>query len=112
MGIELMLFGIQQLVLPEDVSKAVFEGMKQEVTNRAKRYEAEGKAQAAEIRAKAIAARERILAFTRRRVDAVRNEADRKVSELYPGPSRSIKSCGSFWTSSRRWKSCCGLMRR
>jgi len=82
-GVEIKMFGIKQLALPEEVTKAVFEAMKKTEEIKAKNYQAEGEAKAAEIVAQAHATRQRILAMTRRRVVAIRNQAQAEVSRIY-----------------------------
>ncbi|MCP4248410.1 MAG: hypothetical protein GY778_15290 [bacterium] len=82
-GVEIRMFGIKQLALPQEVSKAVFASMKETEETKAKKYQAEGEAEAAEIIAQAAAARQRILAVTRRKVDAIRNDAQAEVSRIW-----------------------------
>ena len=82
-GVELVTFGIKQLVLPEDVSESVFTAMKELEENKAKNYEAEGEAKAAEILADARAKQQRIPALAKRKVDAIHSEGQREVSEIY-----------------------------
>lgn len=82
-GVDVKLFGIKQLVLPEEVTNAVFENMKKHEETTAKKYEAEGEAKAAEIRARAQAQQQRIMAVAKRKVDGIQNEAQAKVSEIW-----------------------------
>ncbi len=82
-GVELAMFGIKQLVLPEDVTQSVFTAMKELEENKAKNYEAEGDAKAAEILADARAKQQRILALAKRKVDSIHSEGQREVSEIY-----------------------------
>ncbi len=82
-GIEINMFGIKQLVLPEEVSKAVFESMKKTQERLAKRYQAEGEARAAEILADAMAKQQRILAVAKRKVDAIRNQGEVEVGKIW-----------------------------
>lgn len=82
-GVDVKLFGIKQLVLPEEVTNAVFDNMKKHQETTAKRYEAEGDAKADEILAEAKAAEQRIMAVAMRKVDSIHNEAQAKVSEIW-----------------------------
>jgi membrane protease subunit HflC len=82
-GIDLKAFGITRLTLPETVTNAIFDSMKQSVAKKAQTYQAEGSAQAQQIMASAEAARERIMAVAIRKVDEIRNEGNRRVSEIY-----------------------------
>ncbi|MHC4089931.1 MAG: SPFH domain-containing protein [Planctomycetota bacterium] len=68
-GVDIKMFGIKQLGLPEEVTKSVFESMKTTEETKAENYKAEGEAKAAEIVASATAARQRILAVTKRKVE-------------------------------------------
>ncbi len=82
-GVDVKLFGIRQLVLPEEVTNAVFDNMKQYEQTTAKRYEAEGEAKKDEILARAQAEQQRIMAVAKRKVDSIHNEAQAKVSEIW-----------------------------
>ncbi len=82
-GVELVSFGIKQLVLPEDVTESVFTAMKELEEGKARNYEAEGEAKAAEILADARAKQQRILALAMRKVDAIHSKGQREVSEIY-----------------------------
>ena len=82
-GVDIKMFGIKQLVLPEDVTKSVFDAMKRQEKNKAETYVAEGEAKAAEILADARAKEQRILALAKRKVDTIYNDAQREISEIY-----------------------------
>ncbi len=82
-GVEIERFGIKQLSLPEEVTKAVFAAMKEAEETKAENYKAEGEAKAAELTAEASAAQQRILAVAQRKVDEIRNTTQREVSEIY-----------------------------
>jgi membrane protease subunit HflC len=82
-GVEIKIFGIKRLGLPEAVTKEIFDAMKTREQNKADNYEAEGKAKAEEIVARARAARNRILAVAQRRADRIRADALAKVGEIY-----------------------------
>ena len=82
-GVEVTIFGIKRLGLPEAVTKQIFETMKTTEQNKADNYEAEGRAKAEEIVARAKAARNRILAVAQRRADRIRSDALAKVGEIY-----------------------------
>jgi membrane protease subunit HflC len=82
-GVEVKMFGIKQMVLPEDVTKAVFDAMKKREENKARNYEAEGEAIAAEIEADAGAKQKRILAHARRKVDEINNVTQKEIGQIY-----------------------------
>jgi membrane protease subunit HflC len=82
-GVDIKLFGLKQLGLPEEVTKAVFDSMKKGEETKAKNLQAEGKARAAEIVAQARAAEQRILAVAQRKVDEIHNRAQAEVSRIY-----------------------------
>ncbi|MHC4065942.1 MAG: SPFH domain-containing protein [Planctomycetota bacterium] len=82
-GVDIKMFGIKQLGLPEEVTKSVFESMKTTEETKAENYKAEGEAKAAEIVASATAARQRILAVTKRKVDEIRSRAQGEEAKIY-----------------------------
>ncbi len=82
-GVDVKYFGITKLTLPESVTKAIFDSMKKNEENKAKNYEAEGNAQAAQIVAAARAAEMRIMSVAQRKADEIRNEGQKKISEIY-----------------------------
>ena len=82
-GVDVRMFGIKQMVLPEDVTKAVFDAMKKREENKAKNYEAEGEAIAAEIEADAAAKQKRILALAKRKVDAINSITQEEIGRIY-----------------------------
>ena len=82
-GVDIKLFGLKQLGLPEEVTRAVFEAMKKGEETKAKNLQAEGRARAAEIVAQARAAEQRILAVAQRKVDETHNRAQAGVSRIY-----------------------------
>ena len=82
-GVKVKLFGIKKLGLPEEVTKVVFDSMKEFEDTKAKTYQAEGEARADQIIAEASEAQKRILAFAQREVDRIRNQTQKEVSEIY-----------------------------
>jgi membrane protease subunit HflC len=82
-GVDIRLFGLKQLGLPEEVTKAVFDSMKKGEEIKAKNLQAEGRARATEIVAQAAAAQQRILAVAQRKVDEIHNQAQAEVSRIY-----------------------------
>lgn len=80
-GVEVVTLGIRKLMLPKNITTAVFDRMKKTRQKDAQRYRSEGKARADEIVAKAVSAREQILAFARREAQAIRAEGDRRAAE-------------------------------
>ena len=82
-GIDIVGFGIKKLGLPEAVTTAIFESMKSNEQKKAARYEAQAEAQASAILADARAAESRILSAAEKKVQAIRTEAERIVSDYY-----------------------------
>jgi len=82
-GVDVPMFGIKQLGLPEEVTKAVFTAMKEYEETKAANYKAEGDAAAEQIRADAEMAQERIIAVAQRQVDAIRNQTQGEVARIY-----------------------------
>ncbi|HUU84367.1 MAG TPA: SPFH domain-containing protein [Phycisphaerae bacterium] len=82
-GVEIRLFGLKQLGLPEEVTKVVFDSMKKGEETKARNLRAEGLARANEIVAQSGAAEQRILAAAKRKVVEYRNQAQAEVSRIY-----------------------------
>jgi regulator of protease activity HflC (stomatin/prohibitin superfamily) len=82
-GVEIRSFGIKQLGLPEEVTKAVFAAMAKSQESKAQTYQAEGEAKAQEIKASARATVNRILASANRKVAGILAEAEREVGQIY-----------------------------
>jgi membrane protease subunit HflC len=82
-GIEVVDFGLKKLALPQQVTSAVFESMRENEKAKAVRYTAEGEATASQILAEARAMEKRILSEAERRASEIETEAERIVSEYY-----------------------------
>jgi len=82
-GIEIVMVGIKSLTLPENVTTEVIEAMKKERQKFINRYRGSGNAQAQAIEERAKSAREKILAFAKRRADEIRAEGDRAAAEEF-----------------------------
>lgn len=82
-GVEVKIFGIKRLGLPNEVTKAIFDQMKKTEQNKADNYENEGKARAQEIVARADEKKSRILAVAERKVADIRSEGLARVGQIY-----------------------------
>jgi len=82
-GVGIVRIGIRSLSLPETVTKAVIEAMKEERQRDVSRYEQQGESQAKAIEARAESARNIILAFARRKAKEIRTQGDRAAAEYY-----------------------------
>jgi membrane protease subunit HflC len=82
-GVEIVMVGIKSLTLPENVTAEVIEAMKKERQKFINRYRGSGNAQAQAIEERAKSAREKILAFAKRRADEIRAEGDRAAAEEF-----------------------------
>ncbi len=82
-GIEVINVGIQSLGLPESVSSAVITAMTEERGKEISRYQAAGKATADAIVGRATAARDKILAFARRKAGDIETQGEAKAAEAY-----------------------------
>lgn len=82
-GVDIKSFAITKLALPESVTQAIFDSMKKNEQNKADNYQAEGKAKAQQIVASAMATKQRILAVATRKADEIRNDGQKRVSEIY-----------------------------
>lgn len=82
-GIEVLHAGIRRIVLPQEISAAVFERMRQTRRRMAQSARSEGDAAAREIRARARSAEERIAAFVDRVAQDVRAQGDAAAAEHF-----------------------------
>ena len=82
-GIEIELFGIKQLSLPESVTEAVFATMKTTQELLAKKYRAEGTAEAQAIVARAQESRRRIMAVVMNKVAEIESTGQAEVGRIY-----------------------------
>lgn len=82
-GIEVKKVGIKRLELPEDATKKVFERMKAEREQLAKKYRAEGESKAREIRAEANKIAGNIENRARAEAIAIRGQGDVEAAKYY-----------------------------
>lgn len=82
-GMSVEQVGIRKLVLPEDTTNKVFEGMKQTRQRMAQNARSEGEAYANNVRSEALAAQRVILAFANGRASAIRAEGDQLAANSY-----------------------------
>ncbi len=75
-GVEIVMVGINKVVLPESTTNQVFERMKATMATRAARAESEGKAAAAQITSAADSDAKRIRAFAQLKADTIKNQGD------------------------------------
>lgn len=101
-GIQIVNVGVKRLGLPENVSSAVIDAMKEERQRYVRRYEAQGEAQATAITERAKADSAQIIAFANRQAQNIRSEGDRAAAEYYamfnenPGLSMFLRSLESL----------------
>lgn len=82
LGVEVELVGISSAVLPQEVTTAVFERMKQSRGGIARRARSEGQSEASRIRDSAQQDAERILAFVGARASEIRASGDVAATEF------------------------------
>lgn len=82
-GLTLTDLGFKNLGLPETISKAVINAMKQERQKVATDFKAAGAATAAAIKGRAEAAKKKILEFARRKAGDIRTQGESKAAEAY-----------------------------
>jgi len=82
-GVAILSLGIKRLVLPEEVTKKVFERMGSTRQMLAENALSEGAATAKNIRERATTARDRILAFAERRAQNIRAEGEAAAAKYY-----------------------------
>ncbi|HEY1173982.1 MAG TPA: protease modulator HflC [Verrucomicrobiae bacterium] len=82
-GVDVVLLGIKQLGLPENVTTKVFARMKAERERLVKQLTSEGEKEAAIIRAEAKQKREEIIAEARGKAEIIRGEGDREAAKSF-----------------------------
>jgi modulator of FtsH protease HflC len=82
-GIEVHAMGIKRILLPEQITIAVFDQMRQTRQRLAQDARSEGDAIARGIRAQARSDEQRILAFAKRKAQAIRAEGDAAAASFY-----------------------------
>lgn len=101
-GVEVVRVGIRNLGLPEIVSAAVIDAMKEERQGAAKEHDSQGDAKASAIKESAKAYGDQILAFARRKAQDIRSEGARAAAVYYskfnenPGLSMFLRSLESL----------------
>lgn len=79
-GVEVLLVGINSIVLPEETTREVFTRMTESRKRLAAQAESEGQARATAIRSEAQNAAKRIREFARFRADQIRNRGDEEAA--------------------------------
>ncbi|MCF8085935.1 MAG: protease modulator HflC [Desulfohalobiaceae bacterium] len=82
-GIKLIDVRIKRTDLPEENQKAIFERMRSERKQQARKYRSEGREEAEELRAEAEKERSIMLAEARRKAQSLRGEGDAKATAVY-----------------------------
>ncbi len=82
LGVEALSVGITALMMPQDVTRSVFDAMNADRERLAKETTDRGTEQAAAIRVKAKADADRIKAFAQRLAGEIRSKGDREAAEL------------------------------
>lgn len=80
-GIDVVMVGINKVVLPESTTAQVFERMTQTMQTRASRAEEEGKAAAEQIKSAAEADAKKIEAFANLKAAQIRNQGDLEAAK-------------------------------
>jgi membrane protease subunit HflC len=82
-GLSVSSVGITRVLLPENITKTVFNRMQQTRQRLAQNARSEGNALSRSIRAKTDSDRERIMAFTERLANRIRAEGDATAAKYY-----------------------------
>lgn len=82
-GISIEQVGIVRLLLPEQTTEAVFARMRETRERLAQKARSEGEAQARGITSEAESAKQRILAFAKRRAEAIRAQGRNEAASYY-----------------------------
>ena len=83
LGVAIRTVGIRRVVLPAQITRSVFQRMRQTRQRLAQNARSEGEAIARSIRAKARSDEQRILAFADRKAQAIRAEGDEAAARYY-----------------------------
>lgn len=83
LGVEIKAVGIRRVILPAQITRSVFQRMRQTRQRLAQNARSEGEAIARSIRAMARSDEQRILAFADRRAQAIRAEGDEAAARYY-----------------------------
>ncbi|MBN1600830.1 MAG: hypothetical protein JW915_04430 [Chitinispirillaceae bacterium] len=90
-GIEVLSVGINRILLPENITRSVFQRMKQTRQRQAQNARSEGNAIAQSIIAKTDSDKKRIMAFTERMSQRLRAEGDAAAARYYKEYSKSAE---------------------
>jgi membrane protease subunit HflC len=82
-GIEVASMGVKRILLPKQITEAVFRQMRQTRQRLAQNARSEGQATARSIRAAARSDQQRILAFAQRKAQSIRAEGDAAAAQYY-----------------------------
>ncbi|CAN5749774.1 protease modulator HflC [soil metagenome] len=82
-GIELISTGISNIQMPEAITQAVFDAMKQKRTTIAANLVEAGKADSEAIRSEATAQARTIMEFVRQRAQVIRSQGEREAAAFY-----------------------------
>lgn len=82
-GVAVESMGIKRVLLPEQITRSVFQQMRQTRQRLAQRARSEGEAMARNIQAVARSDEQRILAFAQRKAQEIRSEGDAAAADYY-----------------------------
>jgi len=82
-GVEVVMVGLKTLALPEQVTTAVIDAMKEERQREVRNFESAGEAQATAITERAKTSRDQILKFADRKAAEIRAEGDLAAARYY-----------------------------
>lgn len=88
-GVEAVEVGLKRILLPEEVTRAVFDRMKSSRDRIAKEIETQGQSQAQAIREKASSDAKRITAFAEQLAQKIRNQGDLEAAPYFKALSEN-----------------------
>lgn len=103
-GVKIVDVRIKRIDLPKEVSGAVFDRMRSERTQVARRYRAEGAQLAEQIRAQADKQRTIILAEADKKSQTLRGAGDAKASQIYAAAYNKDPEFYAFYRSLRAYR--------
>jgi membrane protease subunit HflC len=107
-GVKVVDVRIKRIDLPTEVSGAVFDRMRSERAQAARRYRAEGSKLADQIRAKADKQHTIILANARQKAEQIRGKGDASASAIYAAAYKKDPEFYTFYRSLRAYRETLG----
>ena len=107
-GIEVVDLRIVRADLPNDISQATYERMRQNFTKEALRFRAEGEEKALEITSSADREKVEILAVAKKKAEIIRGEGDGEAANIYANAFKRDAKFFQFYRSMQAYRKTLG----